>query len=113
MTLKTSIDALPPVHPGDLLRLDILPELAKAGIKKAEVARRLGVARHTFLNVVDGRSAVSPAMALRLGALFGNSPQFWLNLQNLHDLKLAQAELKDDLAAIDPLKGEFGLPAPT
>src|SRR5450756_621902 len=65
-----------PTHPGEMLREDFLPdyELTVVGLAEA-----LGVSRQSVNELLRGRRAVSPAMALRLSRLFGNSPEFWLN----------------------------------
>ena len=90
-----------PVHPGEILRDDILPAM---GVTVRKFADMLKVSRVTASRLVNEKQGVSPEMALRLSALFGNSAQFWLNLQNAFDLKTLQLdkELSDDIAAILP-----------
>src|SRR5215471_19195805 len=73
----------PPMHPGVLLRDDVLPALGK---DKKEIARLLGVTRQTLHNILRGKQPVTAAMALRLGKLCGNGPTLWLNLQRDVDL---------------------------
>ena len=72
-----------PPHPGEFLREDYLPE---CGLSVAGLARRLGVSRQSVNELVNERRAVSTDMALRLGRLFGTTPQYWLNLQHNVDL---------------------------
>ena len=91
---------LPPMHPGELLREDVLPAIGKP---KSEIARLLGISRRTLYDILAERTPVTPAMALRLGKLCGNGPELWLNLQRTHDLRRAEAELADALAAIPTL----------
>ena len=91
---------LAPMHPGELLRETILPE---TGLAKAEIARRLGISRQTLYDLIDERQPVTPAMALRLGKFFGNTPEFWLNLQRDYDLRTLEARMADELAAIETL----------
>lgn len=91
---------LPPVHPGALLREDILPAI---GLSKAELARRLGISRQSLYDVLGEAQAVTPDMALRFGRLFGNSPEMWLNMQAAYDLRVRGDELAAALAAIDPI----------
>lgn len=75
--------ALKPMHPGELLREDILP----AGrITQTELAERLGVSRLTISELVNEKRGLSADMAHRLARYFGNSPGFWLNLQKEVDL---------------------------
>lgn len=67
------------------------------------LAEALGVSRQTVNELVRERRALSPEMALRLSTLFGNSPEFWLNLQRAVDLWDAQVAVKDDICHIKPL----------
>ena len=94
------LKGLRPTHPGEVLRADILPAV---DLPKAEVARRLGVSRQTLYDILAEKQPVTPAMALRLGRLFGNSPEFWLNLQRNYDLKTLEAEMAEALGAIEPI----------
>jgi addiction module HigA family antidote len=89
-----------PIHPGEILREDFMPdyELSVSGLAAA-----LGVSRQTVNELLRERRAVSPEMALRLARLFGNSPEFWLNLQRTLDLWDAQVAIKDDVRHIKPL----------
>jgi len=99
-TTQSMIAGLPPVHPGELLREDILPSVE---ISKTQLAERLHVSRQTFHDILAGKQAVTAGMALRLGRLFGNSAEFWLRLQQTYDLKRAELELAAELATIEPL----------
>ena len=67
------------------------------------LATALGVSRQTVNELLRERRAVSPEMALRLSRLFGNSPEFWLNLQRSIDLWDAEASIKSDMCRIMPL----------
>ena len=88
------------VHPGEILREDILPEIKMSESKLAEY---LNISRMTVNRLVNERQSVSPDMALRLGRLFGNSPDFWLNLQNAYDLRKAEHSMAMELKKIKPL----------
>lgn len=88
---------LPAMHPGELLREDILPAI---GAPKAEVARMLGISRQTLYDVLREKASVTPEMALRLGKLCGNGPGLWLNLQIAYDLERESARLAGALEAI-------------
>ena len=88
------------VHPGEILREDILPEIK---ISESKLAEYLNISRMTVNRLVNERQSVSPDMALRLGRLFGNSPDFWLNLQNAYDLKKAEQSMSAELKKIKPL----------
>lgn len=89
-----------PIHPGEILREEFMPDyrLSVSGLASA-----LGVSRQSVNELVRERRAVSPEMALRLAQLFGNSPEFWLNLQHSVDLWDAQVALKDDVSNIQRL----------
>ena len=89
-----------PTHPGEMLREDFLPDY---GLTAAGLASALGVARQSVNELLRGRRAVSPEMALRLGKLFGNSPAFWLTAQLAVDLWDAAQAIKDDVAGIKTL----------
>lgn len=91
---------LAPTHPGEILREDILPA---TGLSKTEIARRLGISRQTLHDLIEERQPVTVAMALRLGRLFGNAPEFWLDLQRNHDLRVVEQRMAEELAAIDKL----------
>ena len=82
------------MHPGELLREEILPALDRP---KTEIAGLLGVSRQTLYDVLNEKQPVTPGMALRLGKLCGNGPDLWLNLQKRYDLHLAQQELGEKI----------------
>jgi addiction module HigA family antidote len=88
------------MHPGELLREEILPALARP---KTEIAELLGVSRQTLYDILDEKQPVTPIMALRLGKLCGNGPDLWLNLQKRYDLHRAEQELGEKLKAIPTL----------
>lgn len=92
---------LRPVHPGEILREDVLPAL---GRPKAEIARLLGISRQTLYDILGEKQPVTAAMALRIGKMCGNGPEIWLNLQKRYDLKIAERELGDALDAIPRLE---------
>ena len=90
MAKKLPKRGLPPMHPGELLREEILPALGRS---KTEIAKLLGVSRQTLYDILEEKQPVTPAMALRLGKLCGNGPDLWLNLQKRFDLQRAEREL--------------------
>ena len=71
------------VHPGQVLRLDVLDEL---GLSVSEAAERLGVSRVSLSRVLNGRAAVSPALAVRLELAGVSTARMWLALQSAYDL---------------------------
>lgn len=95
------VAGLAPMHPGELLREDILPAV---GRPKTEIARLLGISRQTLYDILNEKQPVTPAMALRLAKMFGGNAESWTNLQRNYDLKIAEAELGDALDAIPLLR---------
>lgn len=73
----------PPTHPGELLRVDVLPAL---DLSVSAAARRLGVTRQTLHRILAGTHPVTPMMAARLGRLCGNGAELWLGMQAARDL---------------------------
>ncbi|GGG52628.1 transcriptional regulator [Caldovatus sediminis] len=90
-----------PVHPGAVLREDVLPAL---GVSVAAAARELGISRQTLHAILAERAPVTPEMAVRLGKWCGNGPHLWLALQRDHDLAEAAARLAATVAAIPTRK---------
>lgn len=80
--------ALKPIHPGEHLS----EELKELGMSAAELARRLNVPTNRVTSILNGQRAITGDTALRLAHFFGTSPEFWLNLQNLYELRLAEAK---------------------
>ena len=80
----------PPVHPGEILREDVLPALR---LSVTGAAKQLGIARQTLHRILAERAAVTPEMAVRLGRFCGNGPGVWLRLQQAHDLWYAERRL--------------------
>jgi antitoxin HigA-1 len=87
-----------PSAPGEVLDELFLSPL---GMSSGALARRLGVPRTRIERLVKGQTAMTADTALRLAAFFGNSAEFWLNLQEAHDLHAARARV--DVSQIRPL----------
>ncbi|MBI3993810.1 MAG: HigA family addiction module antidote protein [Candidatus Lambdaproteobacteria bacterium] len=100
-TLVRRAPRLPPVHPGELLREDVLPAL---GLSVSEAARELGVSRQSLHRIMAGRQPVTVEMALRLGRFCGNGPALWLRMQQAYDLWHAEPRLRGELERI-PVRG--------
>jgi antitoxin HigA-1 len=90
----------PPTHPGAVIA-DILATLR---VSSRHAAGALHVSPMALNNIISGKTGVSAKMALRLGRLFGNGPELWLNLQRDYDLWHGSRVMQDELAAIKPLK---------
>ena len=89
-----------PIHPGEMLREDFLPDYR---LTVTSLADALCVSRQTVNELIRERRAVSPAMALRLSRLFGISAEFWLNAQRAVDLWDAAEAVGSDLERIETL----------
>ena len=87
----------PPIHPGELVREEVLPAL---GLSVSEAARRLGISRQQLHRVLAGTHPITTEMALRLGKLAGNGPALWLRMQQAYDLWHAEQRLQGELAKI-------------
>ena len=80
-----------PPHPGEILRELCLEPL---GISVTDAAKALGVSRKTLSSILNGRSGISPEMAIRLSKAFDTSPESWLNQQVQYDLWAAEQNTK-------------------
>jgi addiction module HigA family antidote len=83
-------DAFAPVAPGEMLREEFLNEY---GLSQNQLAKAIGVSPNRIAEIVNNRRRISADTALRLGLYFGNSAEFWLNLQSHYDLKMARRQL--------------------
>jgi len=82
-----------PMHPGELLRDDILPALGRT---KTDIAELLSISRQTLHDILEEKQPVTPVMALRLGKLCGNGAEVWLALQSRFDLWQARRKVNVD-----------------
>ena len=90
-----------PIHPGEHLA----EELNELGMSAAELARRLGVPTNRVTSILNGQRAITGDTALRLAHFFGTSAEFWLNLQNLYELRLAEQKSGKSIKKLPTLKG--------
>ncbi len=79
-----------PVTPGDMLRHEFLAEY---GMSQNELAQAIGVSPNRITEIVNNRRRITADTAVRLALFFGNSPEFWVNLQSWYDLKVATKDL--------------------
>lgn len=77
---------IPAIHPGEHLA----EELKELGISASEFARKLGVPANRITALLNAQRSITADTALRLARFFGTGPNFWLNLQNLYDLRIAE-----------------------
>jgi addiction module HigA family antidote len=96
-----------PIHPGEVVREDILPAL---GLSVSETARRLGVSRQQLHRILACTHPITTEMALRIGKLAGNGPGLWLRMQQSYDLWHAEQRLKNELKRIEPVAVEGNRP---
>ncbi|MGJ4890556.1 HigA family addiction module antitoxin [Bradyrhizobium sp. HKCCYLR20261] len=78
-----------PIHPG----VHLAEELDELGMSAAELSRQLDVPVNRITAIINGQRGITADTALRLGHWFGSSPEFWLNLQKIYELRLAQREV--------------------
>ena len=98
-TIERTANGLPPIHPGEYIR-EALEDL---GMTQAALAKSLGVSSMRISHVVREERPVTAELALRLGQAFGQSPQYWLNLQADYDLKIAKTKFRDSLRHVREL----------
>jgi addiction module HigA family antidote len=91
-----STDPFAPVTPGDMLREEFMAEF---GLSESALADVTGIDEGHIRDVIAGRARITAADAVRFGLLFGNSPEFWMNLQANHELRQARLDLAPDIAA--------------
>ena len=92
------------IHPGEQLA----EELKALDMSAAELARRLKVPTNRVTGILNGQRAITGDTALRLGHFFGTSPEFWLNLQSLYELRLAEQRAGKTIKALPRLKRRKG-----
>ena len=83
-------DEFAPVTPGEMLREEFLKEY---GLSQNRLTQAIGISPNRIAEIVAYRRRITADTALRLGMYFGNSPEFWLNLQTRYDLKIARRQL--------------------
>lgn len=87
------------VHPGEHLA----EELQALGMSAAALARALEVPTNRITTILNGQRAITGDTALRLARFFGTTPQFWMNLQSLYELRLAEAKAGSAISALPTL----------
>jgi antitoxin HigA-1 len=92
--------ALPAIHPGEHLQI----ELQELKMSAAGLARKLDVPTNRVTQILNGTRSITGDTALRLGHFFGTSAEFWLNLQSLYELRLAQQKTGKSISSLPTLK---------
>ena len=89
-------------HPGEIISSQIIKP-NKLTVERT--AKLLGITRPTLSNIVNGKSVITPIMAIRISKVFGGNAEFWIRLQTSHDLREAEKEFKEKHIELD--KFEF------
>ena len=82
-----------PVTPGEMLKEEFLAEYS---LSQNQLAKAIGISPNRIAEIVNNRRRITADTALRLGLYFGNSAEFWMNLQTHYDLKTARRNLKPE-----------------
>ena len=99
--------ALIPIHPGEHLA----EELKTLEMSAAELARKIAVPTNRVTQILNGTRSITGDTALRLAHFFGTSPQFWLNLQSLYDVRIAEQKAGKSIRTLPRLNRKHLVPA--
>ncbi len=83
-------DEFAPVTPGEMLKEEFLAEY---GLSQSQLAMAVGISPNRLTEIIRNRRRITADTPLRLGLYFGNSPEFWMNLQSHYDLKMARRNI--------------------
>jgi addiction module HigA family antidote len=100
ITIRRNIMALNAIHPGEHLA----EELKELGMSAAELARQLNVPTNRVTEILNGRRAITGDTALRLAHFLGTTAEFWLNLQSLYEIRVAQKKAGKSIKGLPTLK---------
>jgi antitoxin HigA-1 len=92
--------AVPIIHPGEHLA----QELKELGMSAAELSRKLDVPTNRITGILNGQRAITGDTALRLAHFFGTTPEFWLNLQSLYEIRVAQKKAGKSIQVLPTLR---------
>ena len=106
--ITTELMARTAIHPGEHLA----EQLEELEMSAAELSRRIKVPTNRITQIISGRRSITGDTALRLGHFFGTSPEFWMNLQKLYELRLAERQVGSDVKAL-PRLAELRRAAPS
>lgn len=95
-----SEDLIDPIHPGEILMEDFIQGF---GITQNKLAVAIGVPPRRINEIVHGKRGITADTAVRLARYFGNSADFWMNIQSHYELRVEQRSLQEQLDAIRPL----------
>jgi addiction module HigA family antidote len=91
-----------PIHPGEILA----EELEELGVSPTELSRQVRVPANRISQIINGKRAITGDTALRLAHWFGTSPQFWMNLQALYDVRLAEQQAGTEIISLPTKPGK-------
>jgi addiction module HigA family antidote len=94
-----------PIHPGEILA----DELEELGVSPTELSRQIRVPANRISQIINGKRSITGDTALRLAHWFGTNPQFWMNLQALYDVRMAEEEAGTEIKTL-PTKPEKSRP---
>lgn len=97
----TDADRIAPIHPGEVLMEDFIEGF---GITQNKLAVAIGVPPRRINEIVHGKRGITADTAIRLSKYFGTTAEFWMNLQSHYELRTQRRALRDQIAAITPLK---------
>ena len=99
-----------PIHPGEILA----GELEQLGVSPTELSRQIRVPANRISQIINGKRSITGDTALRLAHWFGTSPQFWMNLQALYDVRIAEEDAGTQIKTLPtkPEKSATGQPQP-
>ena len=93
-----------PIHPGEILA----DELEELGVTPTELSRQIRVPANRISQIINGKRAITGDTALRLAHWFGTNPQFWMNLQALYDVRMAEQEAGAEIKALPTKRDKPG-----
>ena len=99
--------AVTAIHPGE----QVAEELKELGMSAAELARKLDVPTNRITGILNGQRAITGDTALRLAHFFGTSAEFWLNLQSLYELRIAERKGGKSIKTLPKLRHPDRVPA--
>lgn len=97
-----------PIHPGESLA----EELEELGVSPTKLSRQIRVPANRISQIINGKRAITGDTALRLAHWFGTSPQFWMNLQALHDVRLAEQQARTEIRSLPTKPGQSKIDHP-
>ena len=99
-----------PIHPGEILA----EELEELGVSPTELSRQIRVPANRISQIINGKRSITGDTALRFAHWFGTSPQFWMNLQALYDVRIAEEDAGTEIKTLPtkPEKSPTGQPQP-